>query len=430
MSEDLLKSFQEAYRNLELLPLLEQKDLDKFRVDYGDEVIEELEQLVEDSPNGDGKIIFTGHRGCGKSTLLAEFTRRVHDRYFVVLFSISDTIEMSDVNHINILFAIAVNLMYQAEALQIEISQSTKNALYKWFATRTKTETATLKAEGSTGFDLLKLITAKLKADAAVRYEIKQEFERKITDLVARINEIAAVIQVTTKKDVLVMIDDLDKLELGRVNDIYRDNIKALCQPNFRIIYTIPIAVLRDKFLRPLVETETNDQIVVMPVLKLFDKRQSRQPNSQPRAEATDVLCEILKKRISPNLIESQIADKIVLSSGGVLRELIRIANECCRICLRLIRRSPGQSVIIDEEVLDRAINSIRNDFAIPLGKVDYAILHTTYQNFMPDDPKEAEFLDLLHGLYVLEYRNRQNWYDVHPIVVELLREQGLINGK
>ncbi|MDP8964371.1 MAG: ATP-binding protein, partial [Cyanobacteriota bacterium] len=84
MSNELLESFREAYRNLELLPLLEQKDLDKFKVDYGTEVIEELEQLVEDSPSGDGKIIFTGHRGCGKSTLLAELSRRLNDRYFVV----------------------------------------------------------------------------------------------------------------------------------------------------------------------------------------------------------------------------------------------------------------------------------------------------------------------------------------------------------
>ncbi|MEH1961239.1 MAG: ATP-binding protein [Nostoc sp.] len=429
MSEELLKSFQKAYRNLELLPLLQEKELDQFRVDYGGEVIEELEQLVEDSPTGDGKIIFTGHRGCGKSTLLAEFSRQFHDRYFVVLFSISDTIEMSDVNHINILFAIAVNLMYEAEARQVEIPQSTKDALYKWFATRTRTEELNLEAESSVGFDLLKLISTKLKADAAVRYEIKQEFERKITDLVARINEIAALVRLASKKDVLVIIDDLDKLELGRVNDIYRDNIKALCLPNFRIIYTIPIAVLRDKFLRPLIETETNDQVVVMPVLKLFEKGKSRQAGSQPRLEAKNVLCEILNKRIADDLIEIPAAEKIVLNSGGVLRELIRIANECCRICLRLIRHKPGEAVIIDDDILDKAINSIRNDFAVPLGKLDYEILRTTYENFIPDDPKDPEFLDLLHGLYVLEYRNRQNWYDVHPIVVELLKEQGLING-
>jgi hypothetical protein len=318
--------------------------------------------------------------------------------------------------------------MYEAEARRVEIPKSTKDALYKWFATRTKTEEINLEAETSLGFDLLKLITNKLKADAAVRYEIKQEFERKISDLVARTNEIAAVIQVATRKEILIIIDDLDKLELGRVNDIYRDNIKALCQPNLRIIYTIPIAVLRDKFLRPLIETETNDQIVVMPVLKLFEKGKSRQSNAQPLTEAKDLLREILTKRIADNLIKSQTAEQIVLNSGGVLRELIRIANECCRICLRLIRRKPGEKIIIDDEILDKAINSIRNDFAIPLGKIDYEILQTTYKNFIPDDPKQSEFLDLLHGLYILEYRNRQNWYDVHPIVVELLKEQGLIN--
>ncbi|RCJ37400.1 AAA family ATPase [Nostoc minutum NIES-26] len=319
--------------------------------------------------------------------------------------------------------------MYEAEARRVEIPKSTKDALYKWFASRTKTEEINIEAETSLGFDLLKLISNKLKADAAVRYEIKQEFERKISDLIARINEIAAVIHVAIKKDVLVIIDDLDKLELERVNDIYRDNIKALCQPNFRIIYTIPIAVLRDKFLRPLIETETNDQVVVMPVLKLFEQGQSRQIDAKPRLQAKDILCEILQRRISSELIEQQAAENIVLNSGGVLRELVRIANECCRICLRLIRRKPGQAVVIDEQILDEAVNNIRNDFAVPLGKVDYAILQTTYQNFMPDDPKEPEFLDLLHGLYVLEYRNRKNWYDVHPIVVELLKEQGLING-
>jgi hypothetical protein len=429
MADELLKAFQEAYRNLELLPLLEQNDLKRFRVDYGNDVIEELEQLVEDSPNRDGKIIFTGHRGCGKSTLLAEFTRRLDSRYFVVSFSISDTIEMSDVNHTNILFAIAVNLMTEAEKQQIKIPKSARDKFYKWFAIRTKTETASLGAEASGGIELLKIVSAKLKVDATVRQEIKKEFERKISDLVAQINIIAGEIQVASRKDVLVIIDDLDKLELSRVNDIYRDNIKALCLPGFRIIYTIPIAVLRDKFLRPLLETETNDQIVVMSVVKLFEKGKNRQPDAQPRPEAQEVLCEILKKRISDQLLEHQTAEKIVLNSGGVLRELIRIANECCRICLRLIRRKPDQPVVIDDEILDLAVNGIRNDFAVPLGKVDYEILRKTYESFMPDDPKQAEFLDLLHGLYVLEYRNRQNWYDVHPIVVDLLKEQGLVNG-
>ncbi|BAZ15324.1 hypothetical protein NIES4071_71960 [Calothrix sp. NIES-4071] len=104
------------------------------------------------------------------------------------------------------------------------------------------------------------------------------------------------------------------------------------------------------------------------------------------------------------------------------------ITNECCRICLRLVRRQPGKKIIIDNNILDEAINNIRNDFAMSLGRADYQILQVTYQNFKPEDPKQREFLDLLHGLYVLEYRNRQIWYDVHPVVVELLRDEGLIS--
>ncbi|MBW4619469.1 MAG: ATP-binding protein [Cyanosarcina radialis HA8281-LM2] len=429
MSEKLLKSFQKAYSNLELSPLLQQNDLDRFRVNFGGEIVEQLEQLVEDSPNRDGKIVFTGHRGCGKSTLLAEFSRRLADRYFVVFFSISDTIEMSDVNHINILFAIAVNLMSEAEANQVKISKANRKAVYSWFSTKTRIEEE--KFEAGLDFDLfglLKLIKTKLKADAVVRYEIKQEFERKITDLVARINEIAALIQNKTKKEILVIIDDLDKLDLAVVNNIYKDNIKAICLPNFHIIYTIPIAVLRETVIKSTIENETNDQVVIMPVMKLFDKQQARVTNAQPRSQAADILCEILKKRIEPNLIESSTADKIVLNSGGLLRELIRIAKECCQICLLNIRRRPADKVIINDEILEKAIDNIRNDFALPLGKAEYIILQVVYQQFKPADPKEQKFLDLLHGLYVLEYRNRQNWYDVHPIVVELLKEEGLIH--
>lgn len=319
--------------------------------------------------------------------------------------------------------------MSEAEASRVKIPQSTKEPLYKWFATRTRTEETNFQGEASTNFDFFKLISTKLKVDSTIRYEIKQEFERKLSDLVARINEIAALIQVASKKEILVIIDDLDKLDLARVNEIYQDNIKALCQPNIRIIYTIPIAIIRETFLSTLIATETNNQIVVMPVLKIFEKGKNSLPNSPPRYEATDILCEILKKRLASDLIETKTAEKIVVNSGGVLRELIRIANECCRICLRLIRRQTGEKVIIDDSVLEQAVTKIRNDFAIRLGKMDYEILQNTYQNFMPDDPKQPEFLDLLHGLYVLEYRNDEPWYDVHPVVVETLKRRGLING-
>ncbi len=407
------------------MPLLEQEDLDNFRVDYGGEALEELEQLVEDSPNGDGKIVFAGHRGCGKSTLLAEFSRQMRDRYFVVFFSISDMIEMSDVNHINILFAIAVKLMEEAENQQVEIKSSLKDSFYKWFAQRTRTETEELGAEVSAGFGLFKIITGKLKTEAKIRDEIKQEFIRNVSDLVATINNIAAVIEASTEtRQVLVLIDDLDKLDLGVAKEIYQNHIKALFQPNFRIILTIPISALRDVGLAATIQTETNNQIVQMPVSKLFKKGERRETaKPQPRPLAT--LQEVLAKRINSELVEPETTERIIIYSGGVLREVIRIANECCRICLRLVRRnSEDANIKINNKVLAEALNKFRIDFDTRIGNADYEILESTYMDSKPNDPGDQRFRDLLHGLYILEYRNAKLWYDVHPIVADLLKER------
>ncbi|HEY9802258.1 MAG TPA: ATP-binding protein [Leptolyngbyaceae cyanobacterium] len=428
MSNQLQESFKQAYANLELFPLLHKKETEDFRVDYGNDFIERLIQLIEYSPNGDAKIIFTGHRGCGKSSLLAELSRQIQNEYFVVLFSIADSIEMSDVNHINILFAIALNLMYEAEARNVEIPPNTKKQIHDWFKTRTRTTEVELGSGIGFDFNLLSFLKAQLKADAKVREEIKEEFERKISELAARINEIAAVIQMVTKKETIVIIDDLDKLDLAVVNEIYGNNINSLFQPNIRIIYTVPIAAMCNTFVWGNIQSSSNYRIVVMPVIKIFSRGDNRLPDAKPRSEATDILCEILQKRISSELIDKSAAEKIVVYSGGVLRELIRLANICCLICLRLVRQKPGEKIVIDDQIIEQAIKEIRNELSLRLGKEDFKILQTTYEDFEPDDVKQPEFLELLHGLYILEYRNDETWYDIHPILVETLKRRELRN--
>ncbi|MGB3240116.1 MAG: hypothetical protein WBB29_17610 [Geitlerinemataceae cyanobacterium] len=126
-----LNEFRSASRNLQLLPLITPKDLAKFGVPYSENILDELESAVEDCTPGNDKIIFTGHRGCGKSTLLAELTNdRLVDRYFVVLFSISDTIEQSAVDHVNILFSMAVQLLEAAERRSIKLNPQLRKSLY------------------------------------------------------------------------------------------------------------------------------------------------------------------------------------------------------------------------------------------------------------------------------------------------------------
>jgi hypothetical protein len=340
-------------------------------------------------------------------------------------------IEMSDVNHVNILFSIAVQMMSEAETQNLTIKDSIKKSFYQWFAEQIRTETNQADATVETGFNfstLLAHIKGILKINSTIRQEIKQKYERRITDLVAQINIIASAIESQSQKKILVIVDDIDKIDLAQVRDIFQSHIKAIMLPGFRIIMTIPIAALREVALKATLQTETNDQIVQMPVYKLFKQGEINSPNAIPDPQIIATLTEIITKRIDPALIDPDTLEKICLYSGGVLRELIRITNDCCRVCLRSVRRYPDDNTLkIDQAVLEQSITELSLDFAESIGKADEEIIKTVYEKSKPKDLKDQNFLDLLHGLYILEYRNGDLWYNVHPIVVELMKKRGTI---
>ena len=56
-------------------------------------------------------------------------------------------------------------------------------------------------------FELLELIGLKLKVDAVIRQEIKQEFERKVSELVAKLNEFEAIANGASGKNILVIME-------------------------------------------------------------------------------------------------------------------------------------------------------------------------------------------------------------------------------
>ena len=441
MTNYRLESFRTAFQNLQLIPLVTPEQLKRFRVEYGTEILEKLEQLVEDCSPNNNKIIFTGHRGSGKSTLLSEFCYRIRDRYFTVFFSISDIIEMSDVNHVNILFAMAVQLMETAEERQVEIGSKTKKDFYKWFSKHTYTESSSIDssveieagAEAGGGAWFAKFfakLKATLKANSVIREEIKTEFARRISDLVDRINDIAVAIQAASKQEVLVVIDDLDKLDLDIVDRVYRNNINTLFQPSFRIIYTIPMAATRDKPLRGILRNATNNQIQSMWAMKFFARGEDLTTNPVPAAEAMEVFEQILYKRMPRQLIEPEVAQMLILKSGGALRELIRLASQCCQLCLVQLRRDPNnQDMIVTGEIMQKAVTNLRIEFTEPLGQNDYEVLAQVYSDYAPEDGMNETFLDLLHNLYILEYRNDDLWFGIHPIVQEILQKRGLISA-
>lgn len=186
-------------------------------------------------------------------------------------------------DQLDILFAIAVQVLEAAENRKVQLSPTLKKVLYQWLGRHTRTEISGFEAELEAGHELkagIKTLIAsffasikgKLKANAAVRNEIKTEFEQRISELIDRINEIAIAISTATKLPLLVVINDLDKLNREQVEKIL-DNINPLFQPQFRIIYTLPITVMREVPLRSTLRTKTNNKVQAMRVANFFQKK-------------------------------------------------------------------------------------------------------------------------------------------------------------
>ncbi|MBD2329062.1 AAA family ATPase [Alkalinema sp. FACHB-956] len=429
MNEALLETYQKAYRALDLFPLVKSEDIEKYRIDYGREVLVRVKSEINASMK-DGKVIFTGHRGCGKSTLLKRLGIEMQGQHFVVFFSISDLVEPSAVSPINILYSIGLRLLSAATTANVPVPEDIKEELLGWLTKTQKQKTETVvKSEMGFGLDkLLQLATLKLQQEKAFRDEVETVFAKRVSDLVQRLDRLAAGIQTTIKKPVLVIIDDLDKLELGMAEALYSKNVKSLFSPKFRIVYTVPIAAIQEPKVMGALNSEGVVRPYLFPIAKFFPKDQTRNPQAKPLEKPFQAFLQILQKRIPEALIEPETACKMVLMSGGVMRELVRIARECCTEAMFQLEIDPDRTEVkIDDAVLQVALRNLRLDFARQITPDLYGVLVRVYQTQKQEDAADGGFVKLLHGLMVLEYENDRLWYDVHPIVVDLLRQEGLI---
>lgn len=342
MTESILATFQKAYRDFALVPLIKPEDIEKFRVNYGREVMVRLKQEVNASTK-DQKFVFAGHLGCGKFTLLKRFAVEMQPQHFVVFFSIADLLEPSAVTHRKILYTIAIKLLSAATEKQISVDDDIKKSLLGWMTTTHKQKAEqTTKSEVGLGVDkLLQMATLKFQQEQAFRDEIERVYEKNVADLVGKADRIAAAIETTMKKPVLVVIDDLDKLDLDLVESIYRQNIKVLFSPRFRIVFTIPISAIQEPQVMGALTSEGIVRPQLFPVAKFYPKQDCHNPEAEPIAKTVETFLEVLTRRIPAGRIEPETARRMVLKSGGVMRELGRDARTGAN-CARMLHRMYG----------------------------------------------------------------------------------------
>ncbi|MBA5941938.1 MAG: AAA family ATPase [Methanophagales archaeon] len=371
-----------------------------------DKLIRALLRQHRQSP----KYFFSGHRGCGKSTELNRLVdnEKIREKFFIVKYSVKDECDVNNLNYVDVLFSMGAQLYIQYIDAGKKVEPKLLEELKSWGHSieleveETKSAEATAEAGMKAIFVSL---LAKIRSESTTRETIRKQIEPELSVLIDKINLIIADIEGKEKKNVLVIIDDLDKPSLKQAKAIFYNNFTAITQPACHIVYTVPISIFFTSESTPIRDTK-----FLLPNIKLHTKNDRNTISER----GYELMRMFVYKRMKKELIEPEALDLAIKMSGGVFREGARIMQIAADNAIEKERKC------ISIEDVARAEREIRSDFMRILESEDYNILNEISKS------NEIRGIEnkghLLHNLSLLEYTNEESWVDIHPTLEELLK--------
>jgi len=414
---DYLKAidFDRAWLNFELdLPLkpgLNGKP-NPFYIDRPGNPINELIDALLAPFYRPPKFFFSGHRGCGKSTELLHLlsNSEIQKKYWPINFSIREETDIIDLDFRDVLLAIGSRLFREYRKKGGELPDQLLKELNGWKG-KVEKQISTILDGRVSEYEMGASIDAffvnaglKMKLEPATRIELRQIVETDITGLIAIINHIAAAIYSQERRIPLILIDDMDKPDLDRARTIFQDHREIMLQPNCAIVYTVSSALFYSKEFDAI-----RDQALFLPNINLRTATDA----VQQLPEGYRTLEKFVTVRMDSKLIQASALSQAITYSGGVFRELARIV----RTAIGRARRRKANQIEVDD--IEWAATEIRNEYRRILDKEDIKLLKNV------QDHKRLEYSDrlrpLLQLLALLEYRDEDNWCDVHPVLRKML---------
>jgi hypothetical protein len=410
----IASDFDRAWLNFELdLPLKPDKNgnPNPFYIDRPGNPIAELTDALMAPFYRPPKFFFSGHRGCGKSTELLHLLSNpeIQKKYWPINFSIREEADIIDLDFRDVLLAIGGRLFREYRKKGGELPDQLLKELHGWKG-KVEKEISTV-LEGRSDIEMGASIDAffanaglKIKLEPATRVELRQVVETDITGLIAIINHIAAAIYSKEHLIPLILIDDMDKPDIDKARAIFHERREIMMQPNCAIVYTVSSALFYSKEFDAI-----RDQAVFLPNIYLHPQMGP----SMHHEEGYRTLRNFVYQRMISELIEPAALELAVTYSGGVFRELARIM----RTAIGRARRR--KAAVLDLTDIEWAASEIRNEYRRILDKEDLKLLKKVSENNRMEYNERLR--PLLQLLALLEYRDEENWCDIHPVLRKLI---------
>lgn len=363
------------------------------------------------------KLLFMGHIGSGKSTELAKLRTRLSDEFLVVHFSAGQRLNISDLEPVDVVLGCALALLEQAIDLGLLQTDPLLTELTQWLGNEVVTESVVKASSEPSVTASLKLLivtlSAKWNAESTTRQTLRPRLQSVLTDLTSRVNRVIKQLR-DNGRPPIILVEDLDKTNLGQAKRVFFEEGQVLRLLDCHVVYTFPIAL---RYSNDYSQIKNNFEYdFKLPNMKLQDRLTGAQ--DEP---GWATLRQLVTKRASPELFTGGAVDRAIELSGGLVKDLVRLLQGAV---LSAMVNGSGQ---ISVEMVEGVAAEIRSDFRALLQAEHYELLRRAGAE--KEVINEPAVVEVLHNLSLLEYRNAQDWCDVHPIVKPLLSSGPATHG-
>lgn len=379
--------------------------------------IAELATSIKFTPNSAGALhLLSGQRSSGKSSELLRLKKQLEADGFEVwltdLDNILNTTEPLDIPGF---------LLSAASALASELdnSNATKrflSGLAQFFKTEIKIKG--FQTEANLGLFKTKL-DFELKRSPNFRQLLFDQLQSRIDSVWRQVDLYISDLAAEKGGKVVWIMDSLDRV-IGQFNNTREvaDSVTMMFSQHadkLRFKGVSTIAVVHPWLAAATGAALRADSWKFLPSIRV------RRKNGAVDSDRLQILIDIARLRI-PNLfdlIDSAKVAELALASGGDLRGYFMLLRSAA---VKAVSKNNGTQAV-DQSMISAVLSDARNQM-LPISidvRTWLSKIHSNKDAALEAHSNILELARLLNGKFVMNYRNGDDWYDVHPLLVDVI---------
>ena len=390
----------------------------------------------------DVHLLFYGHRGCGKSTELNKFISEQKDRFFTVTFSVHREMSPVAVRAEDLVLIIADRVLEAAREADLEIDEKILKPVLDYFSETTQQIQTTRDSCATAGagisskdsllgqlMGLFATLRGEIKLNVHSRDTVVSKLRKRPADLLVQANCLIEAVRkaLPEGRRLLIIVEDLDKLDIHQAREIYVNNVSLLTGIRTNIIYTIPVFLFHSPEVNAF--KFSFDDVVALPMIKVTEP-------GKGHTKGFETVHDIVLRRIQENLIEPTALDVLIEQTGGVLRHVFEVLQTTSLMAsseiplrkdhieygLKQLQKEFWQQVTLPYDALVGGPESVDQLYD---RLTEYALKQQKGERNAP----KADAINqvLLKSCALVEY-NGEGWFGVHPLVIENLKALGRLS--